>query len=197
LIDFKRLSTTTTIKRTKMRRTIVNPIIKDTVTFLQTAEESGGKIIEADITLMPKGENPLHYHKTYSETFTAIDGELGLKLGRRDTKILRQGESHTVEPMLLHSFFNPTDNEIRFNVKLRPGHRRFENSLRILYGLAADGLTNNKSIPKHLKHTAIIVCMSDMNVPGLLTLLYPLLKRMANKAKANGEEQKLIDKYCK
>jgi hypothetical protein len=38
--------------------------------------------------------------------------------------------------------------------------------------------------------------MSDMNVPGLLTILYPLLKRMANKAKANGEEQALIDKYC-
>ncbi len=42
-----------------MKRTIVNPIIKDSVTFLQTAEESGGKVTEADITLMPKGENPL------------------------------------------------------------------------------------------------------------------------------------------
>lgn len=179
-----------------MQRTIVNPIIKDTVTFLQTAEESGGKISEADITLMPEGKNPLHYHKTYAETFTAIDGELGLKLGRKDTKILRAGESYTVEPMSLHSFFNPTDKEIKFNVKLRPGHTGFENSLRILYGLAADGLTNNKSIPKSLKHTAIIVCMSDMNAPGLLTFLYPLLKRIANKAKANGEEQKLMDKYC-
>ena len=180
-----------------MRRTFVNPIIKDVVTFLQTAEESGGKVTEAEITLMPGGGNPLHYHKTYSETFTAMDGNLGLKLGKKDTKLLRPGETYTVEPMSLHSFFNPTDKEINFNVKLRPGHTGFENSLGILYGLAGDGLTNNKSIPKRLKHAAIIVCMSDMNVPGLLTLLYPLLKRMANKAKANGEEQKLIDKYCK
>ena len=179
-----------------MRRTIVNPIIKDVVTFLQTAEESGGKVTEAEITLMPGGGNPLHYHKTYSETFTAMDGDLGLKLGKKDTKILRAGETYTVEPMSLHSFFNPTDKEIKFNVKIRPGHTGFENSLRILYGLAGDGLTNNKSIPKRLKHAAIIVCMSDMNVPGLLTFLYPLFKRMANKAKANGEEQKLIDKYC-
>ncbi|HMG91034.1 MAG TPA: cupin domain-containing protein [Chryseolinea sp.] len=179
-----------------MKRTIVNPIIKDTVTFLQTAEESGGKITEADITLMPKGGNPLHYHKTYSETFTAIDGELGLKLGKKGTKILRPGESYTVEPMSVHSFFNPIDQEIKFNVKLKPGHTGLENSLRIIYGLASDGLTDNKSIPKSLKHTAIIVCMSDMNVPGLLSLLYPLLKRMANKAKANGDQQKLIDKYC-
>ena len=52
-----------------MKRTIVNPIIKDTVTFLQTSQESGGKITEGEITLMPGGGNPLHYHKTYSETF--------------------------------------------------------------------------------------------------------------------------------
>lgn len=179
-----------------MKRTIVNPIIKDTVTFLQTAEESGGKVSEAEITLMPKGGNPLHYHKTYSETFTAIDGDLGLKLGKKDTMILKPGESYTVEPMSLHGFFNPTDQEIKFNVKLTPGHTGFENSLRILYGLAEDGLTDNNTIPKSLKHAAIIVCMSDMNVPGFLTLIFPLLKWMYNKAKANGEEQQLIDKYC-
>ena len=117
-------------------------------------------------------------------------------LGKKNTKILKPGESHTVEPMSLHSFFNPTQKEIKFNVKLTPGHTGFEYSLRILYGLAADGLTNKKSIPKSLKHAAIIVCMSDMNVPGLLTLLFPLLERMARKAKINGEEQKLIAKYC-
>ena len=115
-----------------MRKTIVNPIIRDTVTFLQTSEESGGKITEAEITLMPRGGNPLHYHKTYSETFTAIDGQLGLKLGRRNTKILKEGETFTVEPMSLHGFYNPTDKEIKFNVKLKPGHIGFENSLRII-----------------------------------------------------------------
>ena len=101
-----------------MQRTIVNPIIKDPVTFLQTSEESGGKITEADITLMPEGGNPLHYHKTFSETFTAIEGELGLKLGNKEIKILKEGETHTVEPMSVHGFFNPADREIKFNVKL-------------------------------------------------------------------------------
>ena len=179
-----------------MKRTIINPIIKDTVTFLQTAEESGNAITEADITLMPGGGNPLHYHKTFSETFTALEGDLGIKLGKKATRILRPGESYTVEPMSLHSFFNPTEKEIKFNVKLRPGHTGFENSLRIIYGLAGDGLTDKKSVPKSLKHTAIIVCMSDMNLPGIFTILFPLLKRMAARAKSRGEEQKLIDQYC-
>jgi quercetin dioxygenase-like cupin family protein len=179
-----------------MKRTIVNPMIKDTVTFLQTAEESGGKISEAEITLMPGGGNPLHYHKTYSETFMAIEGEVGLNLGKQGKKILKEGETYTVEPMSLHGFFNPTDKVIKFNVSLRPGHTGFENSLRILYGLAADGLTDKKSIPRSLKHTAIILCMSDMNLPGLFTVLFPLLKLIARRAKASGEEQRLIDKYC-
>lgn len=179
-----------------MKRTIVNTIFKDTVTFLQTAEESGNTITEAEITLMPGGENPLHYHKTYSETFTAIEGDLGIKLGKKATRILKPGESYTVEPLSLHSFFNPTEKEIKFNVKLRPGHTGFENSLRIIYGLAEDGLTDNKSIPKSLKHTAIVLCMSDMNLPGIFTLMFPLLKWVAARARSSGEEQKLIDKYC-
>ncbi|HSK13558.1 MAG TPA: cupin domain-containing protein [Phnomibacter sp.] len=179
-----------------MKRTIVNPIIKDSVHFVKTAEETGGTISEIDITLMPGGSNALHYHRTYSETFTAVEGDLGLRLGKKKTMILKPGASYTVEPMALHSFFNPGDKAIKFNVKLEPGHTGFENVLRIVYGLAADGLTNNKSIPKSLKHTAIIVDLGDMNAPGLLTIIAPLLKRIARKAKATGEYQALIDRYC-
>ncbi len=179
-----------------MKRTIVNPIIKDTVTFLQTAEETGGKITEAELTLMPGGGNPLHYHKTYTETFTAIDGELGVKLGMKHSKILKPGESYRVEAKALHCFFNQTEKEIKFNVKLIPGHTGFENSIRILYGLASDGLTDKKSVPKSIKHMAIIGCMGDMNLPGIFTIMYPLLKLIAKKAKVNGQEQKLIDRYC-
>lgn len=99
--------------------------------------------------------------------------------------------------MNLDGFFNPTDKEIKFKVEITPGHEGFENSLRILYGMAADGLTNKKSIPKSFKHIALIACISDMNAPGLLTLLFPILKCIASKAKASGEEQQLIDTYCR
>ena len=179
-----------------MKRTIVNPIIKDTATFLQTAKESVGKMTDIEITLMPGGGNPLHYHKSYSETFTAIDGELGLRTGKNKSMILKPGETFIVEPMQLHSFFNPNGREIRFNIKIQPGHTGFENSLRILYGMAEEGLTNKNSVPKSLTHTAILVCMSDMNAPGFLTFIFPLLKRIARKAKLNGEGQKLIERYC-
>ncbi|MES2284072.1 MAG: cupin domain-containing protein [Bacteroidota bacterium] len=178
-----------------MKRTIVNPIVKDTVTFLQTATESGGKITDLELTLLPEGGNVLHYHN-YSEKFTAIDGELGLKLGKKQTMILKPGESYTVPAMALHNFFNPTDREIRFGIQVVPGHQGFENMLRILYGLASDGLTDKESKPKSLTHLAIILCMAEINAPGLLTLMLPIFKIIAKKAKKSGEEQKLIDRYC-
>jgi quercetin dioxygenase-like cupin family protein len=180
-----------------MKKVIVNPIFRDTVTFIKTSAETKGQFTEAELILMPGGRNPLHYHLSYSETFTAIDGELGVGLAKRKKKFLKPGETYTVEPKNLHHFFNPNGSEIKFKVVLKPGHEGFENSLRILYGLAEDGLTNKKGIPKNLQHSAIIVCMSDMNLPGFFTLISPLLKRMAKKAKDSGVEQQLIDRYCR
>ena len=144
---------------------------------------------------MPKGRNILHCH-AYTDKFTAIDGDLGLENKKKQQKILKSGESHTVEPMAWHCFFNPTDREIRFGVQLEPGNERFEYFLRILYGLAVDGLTDKKSRPKSMKHTAILLDMADAKMAGLLAVTSSLLKAVAKKAKANGEEQKLIAKYC-
>lgn len=180
----------------KLKRVIINPIFKDTVTFIKTSEETRGQSTEAELTLMPGGKNPLHYHLSYSETFTAIDGELGIGLGKGKKMILKPGETYTVKPGNLHHFFNPNDKEIKFKIVLKPGQVGFENSLRILYGLAGDGLVDKKGVPRRFQHIAIIACMADMNLPGFFTLVFPLMKRVAKKAKASGVEQQLIDRYC-
>jgi len=64
--------------------------------------------------------------------------------------------------------------------------------LRILYGLAADGLTDKQSRPKSIKHAAILLGMADAKMSGFLSLMSPILKRVAKKARANGEEQNLV-----
>jgi quercetin dioxygenase-like cupin family protein len=179
-----------------MKRIIINPIFKDTITFIKTSAESDGKISELEITLLPGGKIPIHYHRSYSETFTAIDGEAGVGLGKKEKKILKPGESYTVEPNTLHYWFNPTDREIKFKVEIKPGHEGFENSLRIIYGMATDGLTDKNGIPKSVQHKAIVAIMADMNLPGFFTLIFPVLKRVARKAKDSGVEQRLIERYC-
>ena len=126
----------------------------------------------------------------------AVDGELGLRLSKNESKILKPGQRFTVKPMQLHCFFNPTGKPIKFNILIEPGHEGFENSLRILYGLAQDGLTDSQSIPKKLTHTALVVTMSDMNAPGFLTWIYPLLKWLASGTKAKNEQRRLMAQYC-
>ena len=178
-----------------MKTTIINPVFKDTVTFLQTAASSSGRITQLEMTLRPGGGNPLHHH-SYPEKFTAFDGKLGLRVGTKEPKVLQPGESFLVEPGALHAFFNPTDDEIRFSIEVEPASERLENFLRVMYGLASDGLTDQNSKPKSFEHAAIVLCMGDVHVPGFLALIRPLLQFTANRARANGEEQRLIAKYC-
>ncbi len=180
-----------------MKRKIINSVIKDTVSFIQTSDETNGSISELELTLMPGGGNFPHYHKSFTETFTVIEGSLGLKLEGNKVKILKPNECYSVPPNQVHSFFNPEDKEIKFNIKISPGHRGFENSLRILYGLAEDGFTNEKSIPKSFTHIAIVGRMSDSYLPGVTKLLSPIFDYLAKRAERSGLEKQLIDRYCK
>lgn len=179
-----------------MKRKIINPVIQDTILFIQTSEASHAAITEMELTLMPGGSNFPHYHKSFTETFTAMEGVLGLRLNGNQVKMLQPGESCAVAPNQVHHFFNPGETEIRFNITITPGHKGFEYSLRILYGLAGDGFTNKKSIPRSLTHMAIIGAMSDSYLPGFMKIVSPLFNFLAKRAKKNGLEKQLVDRYC-
>lgn len=180
-----------------MQRTIYNPVLQETVTFTKMATETGGALSELEITLKPQGGNPAHHHRGYAETFTALDGELTLILDNK-TVVLQPGESYEVKGGVVHRFFNATPGQIRFRNEVRPGHTGLENSLRILSGLAADGLYDEKKeIPKHLSHLAMIGMMSDMRLPGAMFLTTPVLKVIAALARRHGIEQDLVVRYCR
>lgn len=85
---------------------------------------------------------------------------------------------------------------MKFTVELRPGHAGFENSLKIAYGLAKDGLTNNKSIPKSLSHLAVLADIGGTVPGGIFSKLMPLLRWQAGRARKKGIEKMLIEKYC-
>lgn len=178
-----------------MNRTYVNPIFKDTVTFLITADETGGVYSEYRVTLKSGGGNPPHLHKRFVETFTAISGNLGLKLGR-ETLILQPGESYAVLPGTVHNFFNPGPDEITFGIRFDPGFIGFDHMIQILYGLARDGKTNQQGIPKSMATIALVGEMGDTHLPGLWKLVAPLFRLIAARARRKGLEQQLLNTYC-
>lgn len=178
-----------------MQRTIINPLYRDTVTFLETSGETNGRYSLMELVVMPGGGNPPHYHTAFTETFTAVKGTLGIRLPGRWI-YLQPGEQYTVPVGATHNFFNPGKEEITCTVRFSPGHEGMENLLRIAYGLASDGLTNEKGVPKSLSTAALIMEMGNSYPTGFLSVLRPLFSFLAKQAKKKGLERRLIDQYC-
>ncbi len=175
-------------------RTIYNPVFDDTVTFKRFSYEAGGEYTLLEIDLAPGGGNAMHYHNRFTETFIAVDGELGVDLGRQSF-ILNEGEQMTVERGQVHRFYNPGSERIVFQVKIEPGSAGFERSLYLLYGLTQDGYAREDGLLQEFDHTAIFLSLSDTRVPGLLNIMNPLFKRAARKAERSGLQDELLERY--
>lgn len=177
-------------------RKIYNPIQKDYVTFLKTSDETNGEYTLVEVELAPKGGVGLHYHKTYSEKFDCLEGELKVKEGST-THTLLPSQTVTAVPMVNHRFYNTSDRVCKFRVELRPASKGFEQSLQIGYGLARDGQTDKKGFPNDRLVLAWLFDISESNLPGWMSVLEFILRRQAKKAKARGVDKILIEKYVR
>ncbi|WP_158301830.1 cupin domain-containing protein [Paenibacillus mesophilus] len=178
-------------------RTIENPLVQDRVTFLTTGAESGGSFEYVEVELAPGGGVDLHYHLAYTEHFAAVDGVLHLELDGQ-LRELQPGQAASAPPWSLHRFFNPGKENIVFHVKVAPA-RRFEQMLRIAYGLARDGKVREKTgIPRNLFELAVLFELGEsyMNgIPiGMQKGIFSLLYRIA---KWRGVEERLLNTYCR
>ena len=177
------------------KRTFYNPKIKDKVTIVMSPKETNNEYMLLEIELEPKGGNGLHYHTAFTEEFTALVGDLGVRVGNKKM-ILSKGEKATVEINQRHHFFNPGDRPISFQVKLVPGHEGFLQGLKIAYGLATDGLTTDSGMPKKIDHLAVVMDLSATYAAGFLSFLTPLFKKRAQGAKKRGVYDELVKRYC-
>lgn len=178
-----------------MYKTIVNPLIKDEVTFKQTAVATNGRITSLIVTLMPGGGTPMHYHRRFTETFIVVEGELIITLRNKTIRLL-EGQEFTVEKNVAHRFENRSDKAVVFSTVILPGSTGFENALCILYGLARDKRTNSKGIPLNILELAAISDMSDMHQAGAAAMLSPVVKVCAVVARLTNVHKRLIRNYC-
>lgn len=178
-------------------RSIENPIIKDRVTFLETSSETDGKYTAMLLELAPNGYNELHTHRSFDEIFTVREGRLGLQLGQ-ERFILETGESVRVKAGDEHCFFNPSSTErVVAHVLLDTASRGMEISLQVAYGLARDGRTTPKGIPRNPYHLALLLHWSDTNLPNFFKLFEPLVRWLQQRAVQKGIDHELILQYAK
>jgi mannose-6-phosphate isomerase-like protein (cupin superfamily) len=181
-------------------RTITNPINGDKVTFLKTCEETKGESLLAELEVFPNAQGtsaaPPHYHVSYTESFHVLEGELTVRIGKK-TLVLGKGQSATVPLRTVHTFSNKTSQTVKALVETRPGLQGFEDGLIIMYGLASDGKTTKKGMPKSILHLALLMVMGDIRFAGIMSVLNPFMRLFAEIARKRGIKQILVDGYCK
>jgi Mannose-6-phosphate isomerase len=178
----------------KTKRILENPIYKDKAVIIKTSRETDGAYSLGELEIAPGGGNGLHKHSAFTETFTAIKGRLGVMYGKKKL-FLNPGESLTIPLKTPHYFFNDNAEKIICQVKLQPGHEGFEKGIAIAYGLAVDGSTNQKGVPRSFTHLSLIVILTDTIPSGVLSFMMPLFRHFAKKARRNGIENELLEKY--
>jgi quercetin dioxygenase-like cupin family protein len=134
---------------------IYNPVQNDWIVFRQTAQDTGGELLSAELIVSPRGDNPLHVHPLQEERFKALSGTLGIQVGE-EHRSLGEGEEAVVPPGTPHRWWNADDaEEARVLVELRPALNS-EIFFETLYGLARDGKTDENGVPDILQQAVTL-----------------------------------------
>lgn len=136
-------------------RTIENPVSGERITFLQTAEETGGDLLEIELELAPHGRVPgAHVHPELEERFHVLEGTMRFRLGMR-TFCAKAGENVVVPAGRVHKFVNAGDGRARARVEISPA-LDMEELFRTTVQLAQEGKVMRSGMPKPL-HLALFV----------------------------------------
>lgn len=145
--------------------TVTHTFTGEQITFVETADKTNDTYLLIEVALPPFGEGPpLHVHDRFVEHFIVLEGTLTVVVGNT-THTLHVGDEITAPIQTAHTFMNKHDAAVRFTVRLTPP-AQFEQSVRIHYGLMADGLTNAQGVPKNLFHLLYILQLQNTLIAG-------------------------------
>jgi mannose-6-phosphate isomerase-like protein (cupin superfamily) len=154
----------------KTGHTLTNPVTGHSVTFLKTAEETGGELLQLEYAVArpeaPLKNIPIHIHAVSEERFEALAGSLGVIVGaRRGRRVLQPGKEVLIPPGTPHTFWNAGQEELRFITDVRPAGQ-FQIYWETVFGLAADGQVNDKGLPS-MWQVAVLVPGMDTYLPSV------------------------------
>jgi quercetin dioxygenase-like cupin family protein len=134
---------------------IHNPVSGERITFLQTAADTDGELLEFELELTADGRVPgAHVHPEQEERFHVLEGTMRFRLGGR-TIVAQAGESVVVPARRVHKFANDGDGPARARVEVVPA-LDMEELLCTTAELAHEGHVMRSGMPKPL-HLALFV----------------------------------------
>jgi quercetin dioxygenase-like cupin family protein len=136
-------------------QTISNPVSGERITFLQTAGDTGGELLEFELELTPDGHVPgAHVHPEQEERFHVLEGTMRFRRGMRRV-VATAGETVIVPAGTVHKFQNAGDDVARCRVEVVPA-LDMEHLLETTVELALEGNVTRRGMPKPL-HLALFV----------------------------------------
>jgi quercetin dioxygenase-like cupin family protein len=136
-------------------QTIENPVSGERITFLQTARDTGGELLEFELALTPDGQVPgAHVHPAQEERFHVLEGTMKFRRGLRRVTA-GPGETVVVPAGTVHRFANAGDDVARCRVEVVPA-LDMEQLLETTVELAMEGNVTRKGMPKPM-HLALFV----------------------------------------
>jgi mannose-6-phosphate isomerase-like protein (cupin superfamily) len=150
-----------------MSKTVNNPAIGHSVTFLQTADQTNGDLLQI-LYAVAKPETkpaiPPHIHLHCSERFEVVEGCLGIILDG-EQQSLGPGEEVHIPPRSAHTFWNAGEGQLRFITDVRPPGK-LQTYWETVFGLAQDGKVNENGIP-NLLQLAVLAPIADSYPPNV------------------------------
>jgi mannose-6-phosphate isomerase-like protein (cupin superfamily) len=153
-LEYAHMALPLDIPRTRRGDVIENTVTGERAILLVGSADSGDGKVVCFMGVRPGGRVVgEHVHSGLTERFRVVHGRLGVRVGGAESE-LGPGDEVTICPGVVHDWWNAGDDEAQVVVEIDPG-RRFEVMISTLFGLANDGLTNDKGMP-HLLQAAVI-----------------------------------------
>ena len=170
-------------------KTIYNHEGNYSATFVQTGTETNNAYELVQVELEPHGGNDWHYHTSFVEQFTVVEGSV--KIGRNGEEIvLDKGQTTVANKKDMHYFKNALDQKSVLLVKTTPA-AGLEKTLRVAYGLMNDGLLKN-DMTENPWHMCLLLAYSESFLPGMPNWFQePLINALAKIAQWKGEDKSL------
>jgi quercetin dioxygenase-like cupin family protein len=136
-------------------KVIENPVTGQSIRFIETAKDSGGKKVEIEVIYPKSTIQPLLYYHPLQETSLEVtQGELHLRLNHTE-QVLKKGEKLLIAAGQPHTLWNATDLPTILRWTATPALRS-EEFLTSVFQLAQDGQVSAAGNPTLLQFALLM-----------------------------------------
>lgn len=159
---------------------INNPITGERITFLKTAKDTGGSLLQFELVAQPGGfPVGAHTHPKQEERFHILSGQISVWLDGQ-AHHYTAGDELVITAATPHYWTNTGREELKMIIELRPA-LDWETFFESMFGLARDGKTDKKGQPNPFQMAIIADKFRDEAGPVTLThrLIFKLIPLLA------------------